>query len=141
MPLTEDGDRVFTGHDLLNFYREDPTVKHLKPYTDLIYSSPVYPVIYDTKDRVLSLPPIINSKHSRIQLHTKNVFIECTGTDLTKANIVLDTMVTMFSQYCSDPFTAEEVEIVYESNGRRENTPLLSTRHCDATVQSGINWV
>lgn len=42
---------------------------------------------------VLSLPPIINGAHSAITLNTKNVFIECTATDLTKANIVLNTMV------------------------------------------------
>lgn len=42
---------------------------------------------------VLSLPPIINGAHSAITLKTKNVFIECTATDLTKAKIVLNTMV------------------------------------------------
>lgn len=42
---------------------------------------------------VLSLPPIINGAHSAISLQTKNVFIECTATDLTKAKIVLNTMV------------------------------------------------
>ena len=36
----------------------------------------------------------------------------------TKANIVLDTMVTMFSEYCSEPFTAEPVTVVYESDGK-----------------------
>ena len=42
---------------------------------------------------VLSLPPIINGAHSAISLKTRNVFIECTATDLTKAKIVLNTMV------------------------------------------------
>lgn len=137
VPLTESNGRSFNGKELLNFYREDASVKHLKPYTDIIYESPVYPVIYDNAGRVLSLPPIINGYHSRIQLHTKNVFIECTGTDLTKANIVLDTVVTMFSEYCEQPFTAEQVEIIY-SDGRRETTPLLSQRTCDAKI-SEIN--
>jgi phenylalanyl-tRNA synthetase beta subunit len=43
---------------------------------------------------VLSLPPIINGAHSAITLATRNVFIECTATDLTKAKIVLNTMVS-----------------------------------------------
>ena len=34
---------------------------------------------------VLSMPPIINGSHSKITLATRNVFIECTATDLTKA--------------------------------------------------------
>ena len=38
-----------------------------------------------------SLPPIINGAHSAISLQTRDVFIECTATDLTKAKIVLNT--------------------------------------------------
>lgn len=86
VPLTENAGRVFGAKELLDFYREDPSAKHLKPYTDIIYASPAYPVIYDARDTVLSLPPIINSKHSAIRLATRNIFIECTGTDLTKVN-------------------------------------------------------
>jgi phenylalanyl-tRNA synthetase beta chain len=76
----------------------------LKPYVGLIKNSSVYPVIYDSKGVLLSLPPIINSEHSKITLKTKNVFIECTATDKIKANIVLNTMVTSFSQYCNEKF-------------------------------------
>lgn len=47
---------------------------------------------------VLSLPPIINGAHSAITLDTKNVFIECTATDLTKAKIVLNTLVSPATQ-------------------------------------------
>src|SRR5690606_30819049 len=112
----------------------DPVVKHLKPYTEIIYDSPVYPVIYDSNNTVLSLPPVINSRHSRIQLSTTNVFIEATAIDLTKANIVLDTIVTMFSDYCAEPFTVEEVEVHYP-NGDIKVTPTLSHRHCDASVK------
>ena len=43
--------------------------------------------------------------HSKITLDTRNVFIEVTATDLTKAKIALDILVTMFSEYCSLPFS------------------------------------
>ena len=150
IPLTETGshERTFDAKSLLDFYREDSSVKHLKSYTDIIYDSDLYPVIYDSSEnggKVLSLPPIINGKHSRIQMHTKNIFIECTGTDLTKCNIVLDTMVTMFSQYCEENFVIEPVEIVYENNDTAtatiENqmmnqmiTPSLSYRNCEVPL-------
>lgn len=65
---------------------------------DFLLGAQVYPVIKDANGEVLSLPPIINGHLSRIRLETTEVFIECTATDLTKANIVLDTMVTMFSE-------------------------------------------
>ena len=42
--------------------------------------------------------------HSKMSAKTKNVFIECTAVDLHKANVVLNMMLTMFAQYCSQPF-------------------------------------
>ena len=71
----------------------------------------MFPVIYDANRTVLSLPPIINGAHSAITLETKNVFIECTATDLTKANIVLNTVCAMFSEYCAEPFAIEPVDV------------------------------
>lgn len=134
-PLTSDDGRIFNAKELLDFYRTDESAKHLSPYTDIIYEAPRYPVLYDSRGTVLSLPPVINGRHSRITLQTRNVFIECTATDKTKANIVLDTVVTMFSQHCARPFTVEPVDVVYE--GRElsvETTPLLSTRKVSAKM-------
>ena len=94
---------------------------HLKQYLHIIRDSPVYPVIRDSKGVVLSMPPIINGDHSKISLKTKNIFIECTGTDLTKTKVVLDTLVTMFSQHCKVPFRVERA-IVEDRN--RNNVTL-----------------
>lgn len=74
-------------------------------YLHIIHDSPVYPVIYDSQRIVCSLPPIINGDHSKISLETTNVFIEITALDRTKLEIVNRMMVTMFSQYTSEPFT------------------------------------
>ena len=41
-----------------------------------------------------------------------------------KTSIVLDTMVTMFSEYCSQPFIIEPV-IIEHSDGKIEQTPEL----------------
>ena len=65
----------------------------------------MYPVIYDSKGVVCSLPPIINGDHSKITLDTKNIFIEITATDKTKVEVVNNILVSMFSQYTSEPFT------------------------------------
>ena len=77
----------------------------MSKYLPIIRDSPVYPIIYDKEDRVISFPPIINSEHSKITLNTRNIFIEMTATDQTKLNIVTQMMVTMFSEYCEEPFT------------------------------------
>lgn len=138
VPLTPVDKGEFTADKLLEFYETDASTKHLKPYVPIIKDSPVYPVIMDANGVVLSLPPIINGDKSKITLDTKNVFIECTATDLTKANIVLDTMVTMFSEYCAKPFTVEPVTVQYQDDSgtvvKSYVTPTLSTRREKAAV-------
>ncbi|KAK6925188.1 tRNA synthetase, B5-domain [Dillenia turbinata] len=114
--------KSFRADELMEFYKSD---LKLKKFLHIIENSLVFPIIYDSKRTVLSLPPIINGAHSAITLKTKNVFIECTATDLTKAKIVLNTMVTMFSLYCDRKYEVEPVEVVY-SDGKSEVYPDLS---------------
>ncbi|XP_021438612.2 phenylalanine--tRNA ligase beta subunit [Oncorhynchus tshawytscha] len=116
--------KEYTAQELMSLYKTD---SHLRHYLHIIEDEAVYPVIYDSNGIVLSMPPIINGDHSKISLNTKNVFIECTATDLTKAKIVLDMMVTMFCEYCEEPFTVEEAEVVYP-DGRTCQYPELAYR-------------
>jgi phenylalanyl-tRNA synthetase beta chain len=53
--------------------------------------------------------PQINSDKTKITLDTTNVFIDVTATDETKLAYVIDVIVTMFAEYCSDPFTCVPV--------------------------------
>ena len=116
--------KEFTATQLMELYSSD---SHLKQYLPIIKDSPVYPVIYDSNGVVLSMPPIINGDHSKITLNTKNVFIECTGTDLTKTKVVLDTLVSMFSVYCAEPFAIESAEVI-TADGKNETYPTLKYR-------------
>jgi len=142
-----------TARQVLDEFKSDPRRSHLKEYADIIYDKELYPVMLDANNEVLSLPPIINGFHSRMSAETKNVFIECTATDLTKANIVLDIMVTMFARYCtSPPDSVEKVEIVYvggmpktvaadvaaQRSGEDTvvTTPVLTQRECSVTVEN-----
>jgi phenylalanyl-tRNA synthetase beta chain len=101
--------KEYTAVELMTLYQTD---SHLRHFLHIIRDKPVYPVIYDQNRVVLSMPPIINGEHSKITLATRNVFIEVTATDLTKAKVVLDTLVTMFSQYCDEPFVVESAEVI-----------------------------
>ncbi|KAJ1675675.1 phenylalanine--tRNA ligase subunit beta [Spiromyces aspiralis] len=121
---------LMDGRRLMEFYESD---LHLRKYLPIIRDSALYPVVYDAEDHVLSLPPIINSNHSRITLDTRDVLIECTATSLTKANIVLNTVVAMFSQYCAEPFSVEPV--VVEIDGRKEVYPEIEPRNMVADVE------
>jgi phenylalanyl-tRNA synthetase beta chain len=150
IPLTHDGEpdagtdsQMVDAYSLLQLYATNPSYKHLKPFVPIIADSPLYPVVLDSNGVVMSLPPIINGSHSKITLDTKNVFIECTATDLTKANVVLDTMVCMFSEYTEPhPFVVEPVHVTYvvheEDNAssivQQYTTPILQMRKEKALV-------
>ncbi|XP_066522843.1 phenylalanine--tRNA ligase beta subunit [Hoplias malabaricus] len=114
----------YTATQLMSLYKTD---SHLRHYLHIIEDEPLYPVIFDSNGIVLSMPPIINGDHTKISVNTRNVFIECTATDLTKAKIVLDMVVTMFSEYCEEPFTVEEAEVVYP-DGKMVIYPELAYR-------------
>lgn len=113
-----------TAAQLMDFYATD---NKLKPFLSILQDKPLYPVFFDEKKTVLSFPPIINSEKTKIKLSTRNVFIEITATDKTKASLVLDTLVAMFSQYCAEKFSVESVTIKYP-DGKTEIYPKLETR-------------
>jgi phenylalanyl-tRNA synthetase beta chain len=117
--------------EMMEFYESD---KHLSKFLHIIKDKPVYPVIYDSQRIVCSMPPIINGDHSKIRVDTRNVFIDMTGTDRTKLEIVNNIMVAMFSQYCAEPFTIEPIQIISEHNGETRITPNISPRIAEAEV-------
>ncbi|TPX48849.1 phenylalanine---tRNA ligase [Synchytrium endobioticum] len=126
--------RVMDGEELMHYYDVEAENRSIAKFLPIIRDSSVYPVIYDAKRRVMSLPPIINSDHSKISLNTKNVFIEITATDLTKAKVALNMVVTMFSEYCKDKFKVEPVQ-VFNPDGTFTVTPDLSTRTVEVDVE------
>eukprot|EP00761_Pharyngomonas_kirbyi_P014487 gb/GECH01014517.1/.p1 GENE.gb/GECH01014517.1/~~gb/GECH01014517.1/.p1 ORF type:complete len:591 (+),score=151.28 gb/GECH01014517.1/:1-1773(+) len=115
----------FRADKLLDHYEMNDKT-HIGKYTHIIKDSPVYPVLYDSQNVTLSLPPIINGSKSKITPETKNVFVECTAVDLTKAKIVLNMIVTMFSEYCETPFVVEPVKVNMPS-GKSHVFPDLNT--------------
>ncbi|KAG6869306.1 hypothetical protein C0993_000059 [Termitomyces sp. T159_Od127] len=119
---------AYTAEELMTVYESD---KQLSKYLHIIRDSPVYPIIYDSMDRVLSMPPIINSEHSKITLNTRNIFIDVTATDQTKLDIVVNIVATMFSEYCEDPYTIEPVKLILP-DGSTRISPDISERHTTA---------
>ncbi|PSS03876.1 phenylalanyl-tRNA synthetase [Coniella lustricola] len=123
--------KEMTGAEMMDFYEKD---KHLGKYLHIIKDAPVYPVMLDANNVVLSMPPIINGDRSKITLDTKNVFIDLTATDETKLEIVTNMMVTMFSMYCTEPFTIEPVEVISEHNKRTRTCPNLTPRVIETEI-------
>jgi hypothetical protein len=123
--------REFDARELLEHYAAHD--QKLKRFVPIIQKSVVYPVILDADRNVLSLPPVINGARSAISLRTRNVFIECTATDLTKARVVLNTVCAMFSEFCERPFEVEPVEVV-DAFGESRVYPDLAPRAMEVSV-------
>eukprot|EP00494_Astrolonche_serrata_P030462 UN30730 len=86
----------------------------------------------------MSLPPIINGTVTQMSPETKNVFIDITATDLTKAHIVLHTLIAGFSEYCKEKFTVEPVNVVYEDESIKNMvTPTLE----QPTFETSVSYV
>ena len=71
-----------------------------REYAHLLENAEIFPIFIDANNEILSMPPIINSeKTGRINENTKEIFIECSGYNLTYLkkclNIILATISEM----------------------------------------------
>lgn len=145
VPLEQTRELHCAGTGLADYYA---TNTYIAKYVPLISSLPAYPVVYDSTRRVMSLPPIINSDFSKIEVSTRNIFIECTAIDHHRAATLVTQLVSAFSMYCDEPFTVEQVNVTYEDpallreaasakfTGATEVTPALDSRHFEVDVAS-----
>ena len=119
------------GDGLMSILKDDPK---LGKYLYLLEGKEKYPVMMDSNGIIMSLPPIINSHHTKMTLNTHNVLIDVTGLDQTKCEIVLNTLIAMFSIYCKNPFTVEEIKVVNQKTGEGKIYPDLIPRVFKADV-------
>ena len=120
------------GDGLMRILKDDPK---LSKYLYLLDGFDKYPVMMDSNNVIMSLPPINNSQHTKMTIDTHNVFIDITGLDFTKCEIVLNTLVAMFSVYCKDQFTIEEVKVVDKLNNTEKFYPNLKPRIFKADIE------
>ena len=66
-----------------------------REYAHLLENQELFPIFIDSKDKILSLPPIINSHETgKVTEQTKEVFVECSGSDLNTLKRCLNIIVT-----------------------------------------------
>lgn len=79
-----------------------------------------WPLLYDSDNQVLSLPPIINSNHlGRLTTETENVFVEVTGTHLPTVHQALNIITAALAERGGK---IESVTVVYP-DGAIDETP------------------
>ncbi len=57
-----------------------------------------YPLIVDSQDEVLSFPPIINGVTTALTENTRDIFVDCTGTDLNAVKTAVNILTTALAE-------------------------------------------
>jgi len=69
-----------------------------RAYAHIIDKFDKYPLLIDSEDNVLSMPPIINGELTKLTQDTKNVFVDVTGTDQKAVDHALNIITTSFAE-------------------------------------------
>jgi len=114
IPLGEN--KTFTGNQILKQHKTG------KEYGYLLENKPKFPVFIDSKNQILSMPPIINSDQTgKVDTTTKDVFVECSGFDFNVVSKAINMISTAFADMGGDLF---EVNLTYDS--KNKITPVLT---------------
>lgn len=91
-------------------------------FGQIIANHKKWPLLYDSKGQILSLPPIINSDDlGRMTTETTNLFVEVTGTHLLTVHQALNIITTSLAERGAN---IESVTVMYP-DGTSEETPNL----------------
>ena len=69
-----------------------------RAYAEVLKGKEAYPVILDSDGEVLSFPPIINGVRTTVTESTRDIFIDCTGTDLNAVRSAVNIVVTALAE-------------------------------------------
>ncbi|MBI2662083.1 phenylalanine--tRNA ligase subunit beta [Candidatus Woesearchaeota archaeon] len=95
-----------------------------KEYKDIAKGWSKYPFFRDNSGKIMSMLPYINSHDmGKVDEGTKEVFIECTGTDLQNVLVALNIFAAMFADMGGDIYS---VDVVYHN--KTITTPNLTPR-------------
>jgi len=83
-----------------------------KKFGELLEGS-IHPILKDSRNTVISFPPIINSEFTRIKEGVDNLFVEVTGVDKKTVDNVLANIIAMLAEI---GFKLENVAIKQDSN-------------------------
>jgi phenylalanyl-tRNA synthetase beta chain len=106
-------------------------------YAELLADHKRYPVLIDSKNQVLSMPPIINSEETKVKQGTTRVFIDVTGISQAAVTKSLDTLICSLAEIGG----AIETVVIEEANGTKRITPDLTPRSKEISVAEAKRWL
>ncbi|MCP4708512.1 MAG: phenylalanine--tRNA ligase subunit beta, partial [Planctomycetes bacterium] len=123
-------DTLMTPQEILEDHPKGKAYAHLMdPYKE-------YPILLDSKDLVLSMPPIINSDETKCKTGTTRLFIDVTG---VTGDAVVNSLNTLVSALIELGGEVETVEMNYPDRSAR--TPDLTPRKTDINYEEALKWL
>jgi phenylalanyl-tRNA synthetase beta chain len=82
-----------------------------KKYSYILNKYNRYPILIDSDNNIISFPPIINSnKIGKLDINTKNIFIDVSGTDLEKILLALNVIVLTLKDFGGEIYS---INVIY----------------------------
>ncbi len=132
VPLQPQEDKPQTPGEVLETHPKGQGYKHLLEGFSRL------PLLIDSKDQVLSMPPIINSHETRVTTKTTDVFIDVTGISdrvvIKTLHILVTSLLELF-----EGTSLERVTMKYDD--REELTPSMETERFPFDVASAIRLI
>jgi phenylalanyl-tRNA synthetase beta chain len=99
-----------------------------RQYAHIVNELPLFPLIVDDCDRVLSFPPIINGELTRVTVDTRDILLDTTGTDRRAVQTAVNIICTALIESGAD---VESVGICGEQTPTlAASTRMVSTTEC-----------
>jgi phenylalanyl-tRNA synthetase beta chain len=106
-----------------------------KTYAGILSGAAAYPLLADREDKVLSFPPIINSREvGEVRVGDRDLFVEVTGTDLRMVILTVNILAANLADRGAgiDPV---EVRYPYATDyGRKITMPAVLARPMEMTL-------
>jgi len=113
---------------------EEILEKHPKgrDYAKIVKDFPLFPLIIDSHDHVLSFPPIINGERTRVTIDTKNILLDTTGTDKRAVGVAVNIICTAMAEAGAKIESVEigGVQIPTLASGER----MVSVKECSRLI-------
>lgn len=95
-----------------------------------------YPLIVDSAGEVLSFPPIINGITTAVTESTRDIFVDCTGTDLNAVKVAVNILTTALAERGGKIRTVR-----ISRDGKQELAPDLSPRKMSISTGEVNRWI
>jgi phenylalanyl-tRNA synthetase beta chain len=131
---TVSGDYSFRPLDESSEFSVEKILKDLeigKQYGHILSAFDKYPLVVDSVDTVLSLPPIVNGQATKVNDRCRNLFVEVTATDQGTAEDLLAILaITLYDA----GFEIRTVSIVRSGRSKKIETPQIKPKVIYADV-------